>query len=134
MLDFLKRLGGGGKEKKDSVPPTAETSTFTPQYFSEVRCREIADSLARLDSIGITDTSSATADQLSVDFSRDGQYYRAVFNVSQEPNSTNYTLTATVSDAHGKQIFQKVRRDVDFLQMQPAIVYVFHDAFVARSD
>lgn len=68
--------------------------------------------------------------KIKVDFKREGEKYSAVFGVKREQNSPAYNLNAEVFDSKGKKIFEKQRRDLDYSQVEPALLFVFHQAFV----
>ncbi|MEK9132886.1 MAG: hypothetical protein AAB606_04225 [Patescibacteria group bacterium] len=68
--------------------------------------------------------------KIRVDFSRDDQNYYADFAVNREENGLSYGLHATVHDEKGKMIFEKERSGLDYSQVEMALTFVFHQAFV----
>lgn len=70
------------------------------------------------------------ASKIKVDFRREGANYSAVFDVKREPSGTTYHLHAEVFDSHNKKIFEKERSGLDYSQVEHALTFVFHQAFV----
>ena len=66
---------------------------------------------------------------LTVGFVRDDKKYTAKFSVTREETGRSYHLHADVFDAKNKKLFTKDRYGLDFSQVDPAMLYVFHQAF-----
>lgn len=69
------------------------------------------------------------ASTLTVRFTREEKQYSAEFAVTREENGRSYHLHADVYDSKKTKIFTKDRYGLDFSQVNPAILYVFHQAF-----
>lgn len=70
--------------------------------------------------------------KLKVDFKHDGENFSALFGVTREPSGTTYHLHAQVMDENGDQIFEKERTGLDYSQVEHAMTFVFHQAFVEQ--
>lgn len=68
--------------------------------------------------------------KIKVDFERDNKNYSALFGVTREPNGTTYHLDAQVMNEEGDVIFEKERTGLDYSQVEHALTFVFHQAFV----
>lgn len=68
--------------------------------------------------------------KIRVDFERDGHDFYAVFGVTRQPNGTTYHLQAEVFDHKNRKIFEKERFGLDYSQVEHALTFVFHQAFV----
>lgn len=70
------------------------------------------------------------ASKIKVDFNREGKGYSAIFKVLREESGNTYSLHARVIDDEGNEIFEKERHDLDYSQVEHALIFVFHQAFV----
>lgn len=68
--------------------------------------------------------------KIKVDFERDGKSYSAIFAVTRELSGNTYHLHAKVHDSQGNVIFEKERSELDYSQVEHALIFVFHQAFV----
>ncbi len=68
--------------------------------------------------------------KIKVDFERDGKNYSAIFAVTREPSGMSYHLHAEVFDEKEKKIFETERSGLDYSQVEYALTFVFHQAFV----
>lgn len=68
--------------------------------------------------------------KIKIDFERDGKPYSGVFEVKREASKISYRLKAEIFDHRGKKIFEKERTGLDYSQVEYALVFVFHQAFV----
>ena len=68
--------------------------------------------------------------KIRVDFEHDSKQYYAIFHVTREPNGMRYHLHAEVFDSKNKKIFDKERSGLDYIQVEYALTFVFHQAFV----
>lgn len=68
--------------------------------------------------------------KIKVDFEREGKNYSAIFDVTREKFGTNYNLLAKVYDEDDRLIFEKERTGLDYSQVEHALTFVFHQAFV----
>ena len=68
--------------------------------------------------------------KIKVDFEREGKNFSAVFEVTREPNGSTYHLNARVYDENDNLIFEKERTGLDYSQVEYALTFVFHQAFV----
>ncbi|GEM_PF-3627766 len=68
--------------------------------------------------------------KIQVDFEREGENYKAVFSVTREPSGMSYHLHAEVFNEKGGKIFDKERSGLDYSQVEYALTFVFHQAFV----
>lgn len=68
--------------------------------------------------------------KIKIDFEREGKNYSAIFAVAREQNGTTYNMHAQVFDSKGKQLFEKSRNGLDYSQVEYALTFVFHQAFV----
>ncbi|MBP9718019.1 hypothetical protein KBD59_01860 [Candidatus Gracilibacteria bacterium] len=67
---------------------------------------------------------------LTVFFNREGKAYNAQFRVNREnTGARTYKLHAEVGHEKGKKMIEKDRTALDYAQIEPAIVFVFHQAF-----
>lgn len=66
---------------------------------------------------------------IEVKFRHDDKPYRAFFTVKKEKDSSNYKLNAEILNAKGKRVFEKERTGLDYIQVEPAMTFVFHQAF-----
>lgn len=69
--------------------------------------------------------------RVKIDFKHEGKNHSATFSVSREPSGTSYYMHSEVQDENGKVIFKKDRSDLDYSQVEPALLFVFHQAFAA---
>ncbi len=68
--------------------------------------------------------------KIKVDFTKNGQKYSAIFGVTREPSGTTYHMHAEVFAEDGKKFFEKERGGLDYSQVEHALTFVFHQAFV----
>ncbi|MFA6521075.1 MAG: hypothetical protein WCT53_01685 [Candidatus Gracilibacteria bacterium] len=68
--------------------------------------------------------------KIRMEFTRENQDYYADFDVIREESGLTYKMHATVYSAKGKKIFEKERHGLDYSQVEMALVFVFHQAFV----
>ncbi|MEK7523703.1 MAG: hypothetical protein AAB588_01605 [Patescibacteria group bacterium] len=71
-----------------------------------------------------------STNRIRVDFKRDGSAYYAIFHVTREASGTTYHLHAEVFDHRDHLIFDKERSGLDYSQIEYALTFVFHQAFV----
>jgi len=71
-----------------------------------------------------------TSSKIKVDFKREDKSYSATFDVKREKSGLTYSLHADVFNEKGKKIFSKDRPNLDYSQIEHALVFVFHQAFV----
>lgn len=66
---------------------------------------------------------------LNITFKRDGKTYKAHFAAKREKTPTSYSLHGEIESEKGKKIFEKDRFGLDYSQLQPAMIFIFHQAF-----
>ena len=67
---------------------------------------------------------------LKVKSTHEGKPYRAHFEVDREKIGTRtYKLHAQVRNSKDEIVFEKDRTGLDYSQVEPAIIFVFHQAF-----
>lgn len=67
--------------------------------------------------------------KINIGFLREGKKYSAQFSVKREESGQSYALHGDVYDDKGKKIFTKDRSHLDYSQVEPALIFVFHQAF-----
>lgn len=67
--------------------------------------------------------------RIKVDFKNEGKLYSALFSVTREPSEVSYHMHSEILDEKGKLIFKKDRSNLDYSQVEPAALFVFHQAF-----
>lgn len=78
-------------------------------------------------------TKTQKASKIRVDFAKDGKDYYATFAVTREGEATTYSLHAEVFNSKNKLIFEKDRSGLDYSQVEHALTFVFHQAFVEHA-
>ena len=68
--------------------------------------------------------------KIKVEFVRENKNYYAIFAVTREQSGTTYHLHAEVFTEKNKKIFEKERSGLDYSQVEYALTFVFHQAFV----
>lgn len=68
--------------------------------------------------------------KIRVDFHYQESPYYAILAVTREPNGMRYHMKAEVFNAKDKKIFEKQRSGLDYTQVEYALTFVFHQAFV----
>lgn len=68
--------------------------------------------------------------KIKIEFEREGKDYYAIFAVTREPSGTTYHLHGEVFDENDGMIFEKDRSGLDYSQVEHALTFVFHQAFV----
>ena len=71
----------------------------------------------------------SSSNGIQVDFSKDSKKYKAKFLVKKETGKPTYTLHAEIQLKDGKKVFEKKREGLSHLQIEPALIFVFHQAF-----
>ena len=70
-----------------------------------------------------------TGSKINIEFLREGKKFSAQFSVKREESGRSYTLHGDVFDDNGKKIFTKDRANLDYSQVEPALIFAFHQAF-----
>lgn len=134
-----KRLAMKHAERPAIIPSSNESAGKTPypaDFFTRERIAGFENSLAKLRTIEnprITMLKMKNASKIKVDFSRDGKKYTAYFSVKRESNGISYHMHTEVCDEKEKIIFKKDRSNLDYSQVEPALLFVFHQAFAPEN-
>lgn len=67
---------------------------------------------------------------LHISFKREGKTYKARFTAKREKTPASYSLHGEIESEKGKKIFEKDRAGLDYSQLQPAMIFIFHQAFL----
>ena len=68
--------------------------------------------------------------KLQIDFSREGKKYEAIISVTAEPKGHSYVMHGEIYTEKGKLVFKKDRTGLDYSQVEPSMIFMFHEAFV----
>lgn len=71
--------------------------------------------------------------RITIEFNYENKKYSATFTVTREPAGTSYFMHSEVAGPDGKIIFKKERSDLDYSQVEPALLFVLHQAFAQET-
>ena len=128
--------------KTPHSPKSKENDVLRPgDYFDVTRCDTITRAINALPGIAVvnlTPEHPLTAagfkgfddSGCTVKFTRNEfEEYSATLGVAPEQNGSTYRLRSEIFNIKGKKIFERTRTELDFLQVENALVFVFISAF-----
>lgn len=127
---------------KAKMSSSAKNDALRPgNYFDTTRCENITRAINALPGIAVVEltpqhplTASGfkgfNESGCTVKFTRNEFVeYTATLGVAPEENGTTYRMRGEIFNAKGKMISERTRTELDFLQVENALVFVFISAF-----
>ncbi len=136
------RASASKTSKMPHSPRGGASDVLRPDnYFDTTRCNTITRAINALPGITVASLvpqhplaaagfKGFSASGCTVKFRRNEFVeYSATLGVAPEENGTMYRMHGEICNAKGKMIFSRTRTELDFLQVENALVFVFISAF-----